>query len=77
MNTMDCEQALQRLSQYLDRELDTMSSVEMAWHLAECRGCFSLAEFEHRLRALVRRSGESEPVPPALRRRLNELLVSL
>ncbi len=73
---MDCEQALQELSQYLDRELDTLSSEEMARHLAECRECFSLAEFERRLRGLVRRSGESTPIPPALRERLSKLLES-
>ncbi len=73
---MDCEQALAELSQYLDRELDTLSSEEMARHLAECRECFSLAEFERRLRGLVRRSGESTPIPPALRERLSKLLES-
>ena len=75
-NPMDCERALQELSQYLDRELDARSSKEMAGHLVECRECFSLAEFERRLRGLVRRSYESAPIPPALRQRLSELFAS-
>ncbi len=74
--TMDCERALQELSQYLDTELETSSSEEVAQHLEECRECFSLSEFERRLRDLVRRSCESVTVPLALRQRLSELLES-
>jgi len=71
---MNCQQTLQKLSQYLDRELDEGSSSELARHLAECRKCFSLAEFERHLRAIVRRSCASEQVPPSLQERLNKLL---
>jgi anti-sigma factor (TIGR02949 family) len=73
---MDCEQALQRLSRYLDIEIDVLSYGAIAQHLAECRECFSLAEFERRLRDIVRRACASEPIPPALHRRLNGLLES-
>jgi len=71
---MKCEQALQQLSQYLDRELDEGSSSELTRHLAECRQCFSLAEFERHLRAMVRRSCECEQAPPSLQERVNKLL---
>jgi mycothiol system anti-sigma-R factor len=73
---MHCEQALRRLSEYLDEELDAVSSSELARHLAECRECFSLAEFERRLRTLIRRSCECERIPPALQQRLSRLLQS-
>ena len=71
---MDCAPALRRLSEYLDEELDAASSSELAQHLAECRECFSLAEFERRLRTLIRRPCESERIPPALQQRLSRLL---
>ncbi len=71
---MNCEQTLQQLSRYLDRELDDGSSSELARHLAECRPCFSLAEFERHLRAMVRRSCGCEQAPPSLQERVNKLL---
>jgi mycothiol system anti-sigma-R factor len=73
---MTCEESLQNLSRYLDRELDDTAASELARHLAECRQCFSLAEFERRLRAMVRRSCDCERVPRALRERLDEVLRS-
>jgi mycothiol system anti-sigma-R factor len=73
---MDCERALGELSQYLDSELDASASEEIARHLAECRECFSLSEFERRLRDLVRRSCGSVTIPPALRQRITELVES-
>ncbi len=73
---MDCEAALRRLSEYLDKELDGVSASELAQHLAECRECFSLAEFEQRVRALVRRSCGCERISPALQQRLSRLLQS-
>ncbi len=71
---MNCQQALQWMSRYLDGELDAESSGELERHLAECRECFSLAEFERQLRKIVRRSCESEQVPPELQERVARLL---
>ena len=73
---MTCDESLRKLSQYLDRELDDAAVRELARHLAECRQCFSLTEFERRLRAMVRRSCNCAEVPPALHERLNEILRS-
>lgn len=72
---MTCEESLQKLW-YLGRELDDTSASELARHLAECRRCFSLAEFERRLREVIRRSCHCEEVPPNLRECLNEILRS-
>lgn len=71
---MNCEKALEKLWQYLDRELDGVSSGELERHLGECRECFSRAEFERQLRALLRRSCGGEQAPPELRDRLRKLL---
>jgi anti-sigma factor (TIGR02949 family) len=59
---------------YLDGELDAESTGELERHLAECRECFSLAEFEGRLRKIIRRSCEREQVPRELQERVARLL---
>lgn len=71
---MNCEEALETLWQYLDKELDAESTSELQQHLEECRHCFSKVEFEQRLRVMLRRSCSGEQAPPELRARLSKLL---
>ena len=76
MNEADeisCEEALRRVFEYLDRELDEHAHGEMERHLRRCRGCFSRAEFEKRLKAQLRQTGRSE-APAALQTRIGQLL---
>jgi len=73
---MTCEQVVQHLWSHLDRELDAATSDDLSRHLAECRRCFSRAEFERHLRALLRRSCDGEQTPPELQERLRRLLRS-
>ncbi len=71
---MNCEEAVEKLWQFLDKELDGAASNELQRHLEECRHCFSKVEFEQRLRAMVRRSCAGEHAPAELRERLSKLL---
>jgi mycothiol system anti-sigma-R factor len=71
---MNCLQAIEQLWQYLDHELDGESSSQLESHLRQCRECFSKAEFERQLRAMLRRSCGGEQAPPRLRERLSKLL---
>jgi len=71
---MNCEECLRHLWQYIDGELDVESSDDLQRHLAQCRECFSYAEFERRLKEMLRRSCEQEQAPPELRERLTRLL---
>ena len=48
---INCEEALARLFDYLDHELDDHRHTEMEQHLKICRSCYSRAEFEKRLKA--------------------------
>ncbi|WP_366653693.1 zf-HC2 domain-containing protein [Fodinicurvata sp. EGI_FJ10296] len=50
---ISCEEVIEQLMTYLDRELDETAEREIDAHLEACRGCFSRAEFERRLRARV------------------------
>ena len=69
---IDCEEAISRLLEYLDGELDETGRSQVQRHIETCRGCFTRAEFERRLRQLVAETG-SAPAPDSLRRRVRRL----
>ncbi len=71
--SMRCEEALELLLAYLDHELDDTIWAEVERHLEHCRGCFSRAEFERKLKACLRGAGE-HPAPDRLRARIKQLI---
>lgn len=68
-----CEDVLRQLLVYLDRELDARSAALIERHLELCRGCFTRAAFERKLRAHLQAAAE-KPAPARLRARVRELL---
>lgn len=70
---IECEEVVRQLLEYLDSELDEESIQAIDEHLMHCRGCFSRAEFERRLKERVAETGETE-APDSLRRRLRILM---
>jgi anti-sigma factor (TIGR02949 family) len=70
---MSCEEVLQQLLAYLDREIDAESAALIDRHLDACRGCFSRAEFERNLKARVRAAGD-KPAPGRLRARIKDIV---
>lgn len=70
---MTCEELLERLVRYLDRDVDTDVAAAIDDHLEACRACFSRAEFERKLKARVRDAGE-HAVSESLRARLRLLI---
>ncbi len=72
-NEIGCEEALRRLFEYLDRELDGARHAEMERHLKTCRSCYSRAEFEKRLKSKLGALGASPP-PPEFAQRISGLL---
>ena len=68
-----CEEALRLLALFLDHELGDPDAVAVEQHLATCRGCFSRAEFERRLRTELA-DLRSVDLPPTLDRRIRELI---
>ena len=76
MNDTDnigCEEALRRLFDYLDHELDEHAHSEMEHHLSRCRSCFSRTEFERRLKQRLRETSDAQ-APPRLQARVKRLL---
>ena len=70
-----CEEVIEQLFDFLDRELDSETSERIDAHLQRCRDCFSRAEFEKRLRARVHDAAETQ-APETLHRRLKKLIDS-
>lgn len=62
---LDCRQALHRLFEFLDHELDPEEREAVQHHLSACRSCFSRAEFERRLKRKVHELRLDEPVGEA------------
>ena len=72
-NHITCEEVIEHLLAFLDRELDSETSERIDAHLQRCRDCFTRAEFEKRLRARVHEAAETE-APETLHRRLREVI---
>ena len=63
-----CEEALARLFDYLDHELNEHQHAEMEHHLKICRSCYSRAEFERRLKAKLGAAAAEKPTEEFSRR---------
>ena len=70
---MNCEDVLRELLAYLDREVDAPTAAEIDQHLHHCRGCFSRAEFERKLKGHLRSAG-NQPASGRLRARVKRIL---
>jgi mycothiol system anti-sigma-R factor len=71
---VNCRECLEHMWQYIDGELDVVETDELQRHLAQCRECFSEAEFERRLKEMMRRACGGEQAPAHLRERLTKIL---
>lgn len=72
---MTCEEVLKHLLAYVDKELNLEVSAEIDQHLERCRGCFSRADFERKLKAKLAETG-STTAPDRLRSRVRALIDS-
>ncbi|GAB2967087.1 MAG TPA: mycothiol system anti-sigma-R factor [Actinotalea caeni] len=64
-----CEEALERLEEYIDSEITEIDAGRLRAHLEECASCFGEAELERRVKELLRRSC-CETAPETLRMRV-------
>ena len=70
---MNCEEALRRLADYLNRELEPQEHDAVEQHVDLCRSCFSRAEFERLLKERLTDLGREE-APPHVQSRIRKLL---
>lgn len=61
----DCQDALQKLERYLDRECGPDAEATIRAHLEDCPPCLDRAEFERELRRIVARHCRCH-APPGL-----------
>ena len=74
--SITCAEALERIQEFLDGELDGVSHEEVAHHFAVCKGCYPHLRLEERFLELVHRSEEGESCPEHLRKQVMELLTA-
>ncbi|HEY5602805.1 MAG TPA: zf-HC2 domain-containing protein [Gammaproteobacteria bacterium] len=74
--TIDCEEALKRLFDYIDHELHGHRHEEMADHLSKCRSCYSRLEFEKRLQLHLKGATEQK-APEELQNKIKMLFRKL
>ena len=60
MSEISCDEVLQEIEHYLHGELESSRSEQLVEHLAECTRCFAKAEFQRRLREIVRTKCHAE-----------------
>jgi anti-sigma factor (TIGR02949 family) len=73
---INCEEALQRLFEYIDHELDGHKHEEMDDHLSRCLSCYSRLEFEQKLRQHLKQA-TGEKAPPVLHEKIANLIRKL
>jgi anti-sigma factor (TIGR02949 family) len=61
-----CDEVLHEIEHYLHGELEPTRSQHLAEHLAECAPCFERAEFQRKLKDIVRTKCRSQATPEHL-----------
>jgi anti-sigma factor (TIGR02949 family) len=69
-----CQQAVQRLNEYLSRELQPEEAELVHEHLQQCKGCFDKFRFEETLLRTLRDKISSVSAPASLRDSVLKLL---
>ncbi len=71
---MTCQEAVNRLYEYLDRELDNLTAAQIDKHLELCRLCCDKIEFEKNMKELVHKNCVKDKAPIFLREKIQEIL---
>ncbi len=73
---MTCQEAVDKLYEYLDREADDATIVQIEKHLDICRLCCDHFEFEKKMKELVQKSCIQEKAPSFLKEKILKTLKS-
>jgi mycothiol system anti-sigma-R factor len=71
---MNCDDCLQKLDQFVDRELNDREVAELKQHLAECPPCEDQYKFQTDLKRLVKVCCDQGEAPAELREKLRQIL---
>jgi mycothiol system anti-sigma-R factor len=64
LSEISCEEVLHEIEHYIDGELDPSRSVHLAQHIEGCGSCLERADFQRRLKEIVRSKCRYDQVPP-------------
>lgn len=70
---ISCEEALEKVFEYLDQALEEGDHCDIEDHLSKCRSCYSRVEFEQRLKEHLHDIGR-EKAPASLEDKVRELI---
>jgi mycothiol system anti-sigma-R factor len=74
LSPTECERVLEQIELYLDGELGGSVRLEVERHLGACGGCTGHADFQRRLKEMVRDKCGCHEVPAELVERVRSLL---
>jgi anti-sigma factor (TIGR02949 family) len=69
-----CQEAVKRLTEFLDHELRPEEEAQVRRHLGECGGCFTRFHFEETLLQTIRERAEAIRAPGTLREKILALV---
>lgn len=73
---ISCMEAMARVHEFLDGELEEISHEEVAQHFAVCQKCYPHLRLEERFREALKRSQKEEACPEHVRSKVLELLAT-
>jgi anti-sigma factor (TIGR02949 family) len=71
---MTCEEAVHKLHEYLDHELDHVTADQVERHLEICKTCCDHMEFEKHMKKLVHQCCCEQKAPTFLREKIIDKL---
>ncbi|MDQ6773964.1 MAG: zf-HC2 domain-containing protein [Candidatus Dormibacteraeota bacterium] len=71
---MNCDDCLQNLDRYVDRELTDGELAQVQRHMADCPPCEDLYELQVGYKRLVKHCCDQGEAPAALKTRLQQIL---
>lgn len=71
---MTCKEAVSRLNEYLDNELDNVTAEQIKKHLDLCRLCCDQFEFEKTMKDLVHKCCSEAKAPNLLKEKILDSL---
>lgn len=67
---ISCKEALRLVNEFIDGELDGVSSAEVKTHFERCKRCYPHLKLEHHFREALRRACSREKASSTLRERV-------
>jgi mycothiol system anti-sigma-R factor len=71
---MTCEEAVRKLYEYLDKELDQEAADQLDKHLELCKSCCDHFEFERRVKSLIQDRCVDQKAPQLLKDKIRNNL---